>query len=483
VIGLAESAYPGTLRADAILPTDLRCRLPQYAMVNDDDYATTRLHAFDQVVRGVKQRLSVSAPRTEVDGSEREPAALFVEMAAALARPNAITGERARVIPTVTELERDAFRAARTAAVARRMQAPLTPSYWLDRVAGGARQLPSTWSRAVVTEPSAVAERTATMLGVLGSSSLTVPAPGVDAERPLSASALRVLLTCPHRFLLERLLGFWTRVGGVETHRIDPASYGALFHAVAEAFSRAHGLAFGAREDDLEHWLDASDRVACGAFDSFLSKYPLIGVGAVDAERRRLRRDVRTFIEDDWDGGRPHTFVAAERVFGKDAEVSIPTSAGRLFITGRIDRIDIEGNVTIVRDLKTGRAQPRERDQIDPDVDLDLQLAVYVAVTERLTAEWSIPADVAAAYVYVDHLAAVRERSFRADRHALRTAGERWFELAMSLIRDQSYVQTPDPNDCRKCPFSPVCGDDSRATNEHLRDATGTLAAFRDLKA
>ena len=113
VLGLAESAFPGALRADAILPVELRRRLPAHTVAGDDDFATARLQALDQVIRGVTHRLCVSAPRTEVDGSEREPAALFVEIAAALARPNAITGERARVIPTVADLERDAFRVAR----------------------------------------------------------------------------------------------------------------------------------------------------------------------------------------------------------------------------------------------------------------------------------------------------------------------------------------------------------------------------------
>jgi hypothetical protein len=483
VIGLAESVFPGTLRADAILPPELRERLPAHAMASDDDYATTRLHAFDQVVRGVTRRLCVSAPRTEVDGSEREPAALFVEVAAALGRPNAITGERARAIPTVVELERDAFRAARAMTAARRVQAPLTPACWLDRAAAGGRPLPSRWTHAAVTEPSAVLERSATMSGELGAGPLSVCPPGIAAERPLSASALRVLLCCPQRFLLERMLGFWPRSGRGKTHRIDPAPYGALFHKVTEAFSGAHGRAFGAREHELAHWLDVADRLARAAFASFLNEYPLVGEGVIDGERRRLCRDVRAFLEHDWDAGRPRRFVAAERVFGEDAAVAIPTSAGPLFVTGRIDRIDVEGEVTVVRDLKTGRARPREREQADPDVELDLQLAVYVAVAEHLAAAWSIPAEVSAAYVYVDPLAIERERSFRADPKALRGAGQRWFDLAMSLIRDHGYVRTPDASDCRVCPFAVVCGDDTVATNERLRHATGALGAFRDLKA
>ncbi|HEX2685061.1 MAG TPA: PD-(D/E)XK nuclease family protein [Kofleriaceae bacterium] len=483
VIGLAESVFPGTLRADAILAPDLRSRLPPYSMASDDDYAIRRFHAFDQVVRGVTHRLCVSAPRTEIDGSEREPAALFVEMAAALARPSAITGRRAGVIPTVAELERDAFGVARAAAITRQTQTPLSPACWLDRVAGGARQLPSAWLRTAVTEPGAVRERSTTMLGDLGSLPLTVGTPGLEAERPLSASALRVLLTCPQRFLLERVLGFRSRISERETHRVDPTSYGALFHAVVEALFRTHGLAFCAREHGLAHWLDVGDRAAGAAFDAFLREYPLIGEGVIEGERRRLCRDVRTFLEHDWDAGRPRRFVAVERVFGEAPPVSIATSAGPLFVAGRIDRIDVEGDVAVVRDLKTGRARPREREQVEPDVQLDLQLGVYVAVAERLAAEWSIPAEVSAAYVYVDPLATERERSFRADRHVLRAAGARWFDLASLLIREQRYVRTPDANDCRGCPFSAVCGDDTRAVNEHLREAGGALGAFRELKA
>lgn len=483
VLGLAESVYPGTLRADAILPAEVRRRLPEHTMVGDDEFATARLHAFDQVVRGVRHRLCVSAPRTEVDGSEREPAALFIEMAAALARPNAITGERARVIPTVGELERDAFRPARMTALSRRLEAALTPACWLDRVARGRRPLPSAWMRAIATSPEAVGERATTMHGLLGERALTVCVPGIDAAHPLSASVLRVLLSCPQRFLLERVLGFGCRSAGVETHRIEPAAYGKLFHAVAEVFSRTHGVAFGARERELAHWLDVSAHLACAAFDAFLHDYPLLGAGVIDGERRRLRRDVRTFIADDWDGGRPRRFVAAERGFGEDAAVSIATRAGRLFVSGRIDRLDVEGEVTVVRDLKTGRARLRERDQADPDVDLDLQLAVYAAVAEQLADAWSLPAVVSAAYVYVDPLTADRERSFRADRHALREAGARWLELARALIRDQSYVRSPDPQACRRCPFSATCGDDTVATKARLRDATGALGAFGELRA
>lgn len=479
VLGLTEGAFPGTLREDAILPADMRRRLPGYAMASDDDYATSRLHAFDQIVRGTQERLALSTPRMDLDGSEREPASLFVEAAAALGRPNALTGAPGRVVPTMSDLDRDAFRISRAASAARRAEVPLTARCWMERVADKRDSVPSGWSQPVIN-PIEIIVRSDRMDGVLGPEPLTVDTFGTSSELPLSASALRMLLTCPQRFLLERMLRMRPRSASIEAYRLDPASYGVLFHQVAGAFAQAHGEDFGARRGELAGWLDIADDLACATFDAFLDGCPLVGDAAIQNERRRLRRDLRTLIELDW-SDRPRRFVAAELTFGQDSPVSIPTSQGDLFVTGRIDRIDVDGDITLVRDLKTGRAHPREADHIDPEVDLDLQLAVYAAVARSLAPRWSIPGDIAAAYVYTDPSALVHERAFTRDRLALCLAGQRWFDLAMSLIHGRLYVKTPSGQDCARCPFRAVCGDRTAATAERLRDATGALATFRDL--
>ena len=479
VVGLAEGAFPGTLREDAILPIDLRRRLPAFAMTSDDDYATGRLHAFDQVARGATRCVALTAPKTDLDGSEREPASIFVEVAAALGRPNALTGALARVVPTIADLERDAFRVSRTAASTRRIAMPLTTGCWLHAVASERLELPSSWLRAEIVNPLAIIGRSGEMDGLLGSATLAVDVWGTSATHPLSASTLRTLLACPQRFLLERMLRFRPRSAPLSGHRVDAAAYGGLLHQVVEAFARAHGAAFGARERELGYWIEDIDARAREAFESFLTAYPLIGDGVVETERRRLRRDARTFVEHDWADGQPRTFVDVEREFA----CTLPTVAGPMFVKGRIDRVDSEGALVLVRDFKTGKARPREREMVDPDVDVDLQLAVYAAVTRHLAAEWKIPSDVAAAYVYVDRLALQRERGFRADRHALHEAGQRWFDLAMALVREQSYVKTTDPNDCRWCPFSAVCGDETLQTAALLDGAVGALGTFRDLKS
>src|SRR6185436_7167713 len=44
--------------------------------------------------------------------------------------------------------------------------------------------------------------------GFLGAAATALALPGLDPEHAVSASALRVLLACPYRFLLERVLRF-----------------------------------------------------------------------------------------------------------------------------------------------------------------------------------------------------------------------------------------------------------------------------------
>src|SRR5690606_1895308 len=133
---------------------------------------------------------------------------------------------------------------------------------WHDVIADGATALPSAWLRTPVLDPFEVDARAAAMHGVLGAGPLTVAIPGLDAKRPLSASSMQDLLACPQRFLLRHVLSLWARPEPVDTHRISAATYGRLVHRVLEAFLRAHGPAFGARERDLAHWQDIAEQVA-----------------------------------------------------------------------------------------------------------------------------------------------------------------------------------------------------------------------------
>jgi hypothetical protein len=473
IVGLAEGRYPGTLRLDALISPELRAALPAHSIATEDDYATGRLHVFEQVVRGCRSQLVLSTPRT--DGGEREPASVFVEIAAALARPDAITGAPARVVPTMAELERDAFGPARHAIAQSRALTPLTASCWIDRVARDPSVLPSTWLAREITSPIAIVSRAAAMDGILGSAPLAIATWGTET-RPFSASALHRLLACPQRFLLEYMLGWRPRRELSSGDRIAPAVYGKLLHAVLETFAREHGVAFGAREAGLESWLAVADGIARAAFETFAGTYPWATEGVIDSELGRLRSDVAAFVEYDWSSGVSRTFIAAEREFGP---VDIGTALGPMFVSGRIDRIDVEQGIALVRDLKTGRSHPRERDRANPRVEPDIQIALYAAVARRLASEWGIPDDIAAGYAYVQHAGVHRDRAFVGDRAVLAAAGQQWLDLAMEIVRAQTFVKTPSSAACTYCPFAPVCGDD-RARTATLFES-GHLAVLRDL--
>lgn len=480
IIGLAESVFPGTLRRDAILDPERRHRLPGDAVVSDEDYAASRLQLLSRLIGGVSARLAISAARADLAGSEREPAAVFTEVGAALGRPSPLDGRRGAVIPGGEELERDAFGPARVDAAARSLAAPPTSGSWHDRAAAGALDYPSAWVRTEICSPLAILACPSRLDGVVGKGVLVAPLPGMSPAQPLSAAGVRMLLECPRRFLLERVLGFRPRREPASADRIEPLAYGTLVHRIAEVFSRAHGVPFGAREQPLAHWLAAADAIAEAELENYLETSALIGARALAVERRRLRRDIASWIEHDWGAGRPLTFVDVERDF---VAVPIPTAWGPLFVTGRIDRIDIDGSRTVVRDLKTGRYRGRDHDGAAPATLTDLQLVLYLAVVTASGSEWRLPAAATASYVYIDHRATTRERAFRDDAHVLRAAGERWLDNALALVHGGLYVATPEPADCRWCPFAPVCGDDSRTSWRAPDDPAGTLAEYRELRA
>ena len=144
VIGLAEGQLPPLAREDPVLPDALRATLAAPVTTAADD-ALEALHALDLVVRDAGGSVALSAPRLDVDRTQREPSAVVLEAAAALARPNAVTGEHERDIPDSTALRRDAFLPAHRAALEFRRSTPLAESAWQEAVAAGALLVPRRW--------------------------------------------------------------------------------------------------------------------------------------------------------------------------------------------------------------------------------------------------------------------------------------------------------------------------------------------------
>jgi hypothetical protein len=493
MIGLAEGTLPSPPREDAVLPERVRASLGAPGLARSGR-VTLQLHAFDRVVRDARGSIVLSAPRLSADRTYREPSSIFIEVATSLGRPNRVTGKHEGLVPTGRALRRDGFLPARDVATAFRRSVPLSEAAWHDRVASfsdgptGAQPddvaiVPERWN----TVPMLDLRRVMTLRGpgfgsldgLLGPAAQGLGLPGLSAERPLSASALALLLECPHRFLFER--GFhWNEPRDAPNAReLDALSYGTLFHAVAETFFVAHGGDFGGRRGKLSDWHVIADRLANEAFDAFVEEYPLTGDAVREAQRERLRADLRALLEHEHREPEAR-FIEAERSFGTDEPLALQTSAGAIYLVGYIDRVDVGEGKTRVRDLKTGKAHHRRQGD-PPDAKRDVQIALYALVARHLAKQWALPSRVSAQYVYAN-ARGVELRDWDGEMDALLAVANEWLELGDALLRSGNLPRTPNEGDCTYCPFTAVCGEDRNTRAEALLEKRKILRPFRILK-
>ena len=232
----------------------------------------------------------------------------------------------------------------------------------------------------------------------------------------------------------------------------------------------------------LDRWLAEGDAIAEKAFTAFLQQYPLAGASVRAQQRERLRRDFRSFLEYDWAGGKPRRFIAAEIAFGKPDPVEIMLPEGTLYVHGFIDRIDVEGDRMLIRDLKTGRSRPRHGDEAEPDPVTDIQIALYGMAARGLAAGLGAPEQVGAAYAYADGRGE-QERSFRDDFSELEKEARTWLSAVVSLLCNRVFPRTPNEEDCQYCVYRAVCGP---GANDHaatlLREAGAEVRGFALMK-
>jgi RecB family exonuclease len=148
-------------------------------------------------------------------------------------------------------------------------------------------------------------------------------------------------------------------------------------------------------------------------------------------------------------------FVATELGFGEPEPVRLDLDGGELFVRGAIDRVDrFPPDALAVRDIKTGRVHDLIDEPINPG--RDLQIGLYTLAIEKADGSRRVTE---AAYV---HPSAVQEqeRSFTGgELDQLRLDTRSWLQTAHAILAAGAFVRTPNPNDCRFCPFVPACGD------------------------
>jgi hypothetical protein len=463
LIGLIEGAVPSAVREDPVLPDAARAALSPF-LLTSRQRAHRQIAAFDDAVRAARERLALSAPRVSLEGSIRQPAAVLLDVVRALFGASEDLEQ---------QLE-DAARAGRAAERNVRERLPVSASARLDRIARGdlvlarAETNPALGLDALrrIRERKTPTAQDGLLGGVLSLDQVA----GLSAERPISASKLHMLLSCPHRYLYENLLYFREEDGPLHTHSLEAMVFGTWLHGIAEEFWREHGVQLGKRRGDLSHHRAQLRALVSERFEDLRQTYPFANEHVAHAEREALCDQLDKLLALDWNDGQPKAFVDVERGFGYDEPCSLETEAGLLHVRGRIDKLDREGKTLLVRDIKTAAGKPRRADD-PPDSGIDLQLGVYARVAKQMARAWGTPADVGVAYVYLR--SGDPERSWKGeDYERLDDAAQDWLATARETLQQGAFVRTTNPDkDCRFCPHKPVCAPEMHRAAGVLEDA------------
>ena len=473
VMGAVEGVIPGAPREDPILPDAARLRLtertPGCLLPTSADRVLRETHEIFLATTAASERLAMSASRQWVDGTEHELAGAMLETAVALGRPG--DGGERELVPSLGSLRRLYVGPGNAGRASRDAEQPATVRSALRLVARANGRVHPAWLGpadalfSLSRLHTIAAERASNDLlrsdGFLGPMAVGLALPGLTPERGISASALQVLLGCPHRYLLENVLCFKPREEQLSLREVGQPSYGSLVHRVLEHFFRANGEAFCRRERTLAEWRVIADEAADACFLELLGEYPLAG-DAVEAQRQRLRREVGYLVRAEWESGARLSFGKVEASFGYPVPVPLPVDGDvTLHVRGFIDRLDRASVGVVVRDFKTGQPKAREETDIDPVV--DAQIGLYALVASGVMGGEKVAR---AAYVY-PVAAGDSERAFEgAELEELLRRARDWFGLARELLAARSFPHTADAERCRYCAFQAVCGTDEPAVSQ-----------------
>jgi superfamily I DNA/RNA helicase/RecB family exonuclease len=182
---------------------------------------------------------------------------------------------------------------------------------------------------------------------------------GLSDSDPVVAAGERVRLSPSHVETFTRCGLRWLLESAVGAGRPDVLRHlGTVIHAAAQLIAEGESeSAVAARIDDIWHHLD---------FGS---------VWYGNRQRELAERMVRKFL--DWHAANPRELLATEQ--------ALRVRVGRVEITGRVDRLERDGQGRgVIVDLKTGGTAPRE-EELDRHPQLGVyQLAILLGAFERL---------------------------------------------------------------------------------------------------
>ena len=197
-----------------------------------------------------------------------------------------------------------------------------------------------------------------------------------------SASKLETYRSCPFKFLVTYV--WQQKVAEAAGEDMDPMQRGSLLHRVLEKFIGRH---LGEKLQQVQH-VELQQELD-DIFDTVCQEYADNGwlypgdFWQHDKEQQRnllqrwLRSEITYSEQGEW---RP---VSTEQSFGKKSkgEYALDINGRRIYLNGKIDRIDRAGDAYFITDYKSGDT-PNKKAFVDTDLQLPLYLLAAATQTK-----------------------------------------------------------------------------------------------------
>jgi len=469
VAGLVDGEFPSVYEPEVFLTPRSRERRERY-------HLHEQRYLFYQALSGCSGRVYLTRPLKD-GGVDLNPSAFFewLEAAASIATtgPDG-TGPFAQAIVTADEL------LARAVEDAGASRAGIPERVRTAIVAEEARRRDSGADpfRGVL-DPGALSSKAAARLAAYRNGTYSV-------------TQLETYGDCPFRFFAGRVLGL--RVSEEPEEGVTPREMGKLLHEILYDFyadRREHGLPPVAGIDDagFADAVAALREIAVRKFDEAsvddvfweISRETVLGSPGRPGTLEAMLAGER----DSGVSAAPSWFEVRFGRAGEDLKYSDPgmfsddpAPAGGIFLQGKIDRIDVDGDAFAVVDYKTGASIPA-RKEVDEGASLQLPLYLHAAewlLSERLgrpmaggaglyyhlKPEFEAVPRIGSAEYRGRLLDPARRFKLAADSAALRAqvdaavaiAGERAERIAAGIFP----VEPRDPARlCRSCDYNKIC--------------------------
>lgn len=300
-----------------------------------------------------------------------------------------------------------------------------------------------------------------------------IAAPAFDSIR---VTAFKTYIKCPYLFLLQNEPRLKLDSHDERARELDPRGFGTLLHAAVEGWGREELTRPHPTTDAA-----AIERELCAHLDAWVrTHFPKSLASSVRVQvelvRRRLRRLATLQAEQAKSGWRVHAIeMSFEKPPAREGAVPSPRIGGEagLFLTGRIDRVDVNESTGEFRALdykSAADADPPTRTHRilrGPNKDQwkDLQLPLY----RVLLASLSKPIPVAPTALGYINLAPNDEKSgfafLECSVDQAERAEERAREIVASVMAGEFTPSDRVPVDARD-PLAAVWGLGLRITNE-----------------